>query len=194
MLRYASKKLTNQLLINNAIDPSLAEVYQYGFELTLSTLFTSTAILLIACFMDSILFSLLYFSISIPLRMTAGGYHAPTYFRCFLLSIGTYFAVSLLAKCSAPLMLPYPLWLALLLGSTYYILANCPVRNPHHPVSASVLKKNRRIAVLFSCTLCGLTALLYIILRQSDILNFIVLTVSSVSVLILPAKRKERNE
>ena len=34
---------------------------------------------------------------SIPLRMTVGGYHAPTYFRCFLVSNGVYWAVSVLA-------------------------------------------------------------------------------------------------
>lgn len=190
MLHYASRKLTNQLLNNSVITPAMAEVYQYGFELTLSTLFTSSAILLVACLMDSFFFGLLYFAVSIPIRMTAGGYHAPTYFRCFLLSIGTYFAVSLLARCSVPLMLSYPFWLGFLFISTYYILANCPVKNPHHPISTSVLKKNKRITVIYLCALCSLMVCLYAKLQQSNILNFIVLTVSSVAVLILPMTKK----
>lgn len=190
MLQFASKKLTCQLLRNNIIDPAMTDIYEYGFELTLSTLLTSSAILLIACLLDSFFFGLLYFAISIPLRMTAGGYHASTYGKCFVISNVTYFAVSFLARLLARLMLPYPVWLVLLFGCIFYILANCPVKNPHHPVSDSVLKKNRRITILFSCFLCFLMVFLYFILQYSYMLNFIVITVLSIAVLILPTKRK----
>ena len=123
---------------------------------------------------------------SIPLRMTAGGYHAPTYFRCFLVSNGVYWAVSCSTRYISSLALPYPFWLALLFGSAFYILAHCPVRNPHHPVSPRILKKNSRITILFLYILCSIMTLSYIILQQSYLLNFITVTVSSVALFIVP--------
>lgn len=191
MLQYTSRKLTAHLLRNKIIDPSMSEIYQYGLELTLSTLLTSSTIMLIALVKDSFLFGLLYFTISIPLRVTAGGYHASTYLRCFLISNGAYLTVSSLTGYLSSLTLPYPFWLAVLAGSVYFILKNCPVRNPHHPVSATTLKKNRRITIIFLCILCCLMVSLYIIFQQSYALNFIVVTVSSVAVFILPTKGKE---
>ncbi len=61
MLQYVSKKITAQLLHNDIITSSMSEVYQYGLELTLSTLLTSSAIMTLACLMDSFSFGLLYF-------------------------------------------------------------------------------------------------------------------------------------
>lgn len=194
MLQTTSRKLTVYLLRNRIIDPAMSEVYQYGLELTLSTLITSSTIMLMAGVRDTFLYGLLYFAVSVPLRMTAGGYHAPTYFRCFLISNGTYLAVSALSEYLSCLHLPDLFWLALLFCSAFHIGANCPVRNPHHPVSASVLKKNRRIARLFLCTLCCLILFLYFMLQGSYTLNFMVITVSSVAIFLFPAKRKEEPE
>lgn len=191
MLQSTSRKLTVYLICNHIIDPAMSEVYQYGLELTLSTLFTSSAIMLIAYVRDSLLYGLLYFAVSVPLRMTAGGYHAPTYFRCFLISNGTYLAVSMLSESLSSLSLPHSFWLALLFCSACYIAANCPVRNLHHLVSASVLKKNRQIAIFLLCALCYLILLLYFMLQRSYLLNFMIITISSVAIFILPAKRKE---
>ena len=192
MLQYVSKNLTDKLIYYKIIDSGMADIYQYGFELWLSTLLTSSTILLVACLMDSLFFGFLYFCITIPLRMTTGGYHSPTYSGCFLISNATYIAVSLLTKYLSALIMYYSFWFVLLSGSTLYILANCPVKNPHHPVSAKVLKKNRLIAILYLLILCYLMVLFYIMLQQSYILNFIVITVLSVAILILPTKsRKE---
>ena len=189
MIHYAAKNLTRQLLRRNMIDSAKQEIYQYGLELTLSTLVTSSSIMLTACLMDSFAIGLLYFVVSIPLRMTAGGYHAPTYFRCFLISNAAYLAVSCCAGYLSSLALPYPVWLALLFGSAFYILKNCPVRNPHHPVSYRILNKNRRITILFLCILCSLMTLSYTILLQSYMLNFITVTISSVALFIVPCVR-----
>lgn len=79
MIHYVAHKLTHQLLHRNIIDSTNQEIYQYGLELMLSTILTSSSIMLAACLMDSFAIALLYFAISIPLRMTAGGYHASTY-------------------------------------------------------------------------------------------------------------------
>ena len=189
MINRISKQLTQKMLATNIIAPTASEIYQYGLELMFSTILTSLSILAVACLMDSLWAGLLYFAVSMPLRVTAGGYHASTYFRCFLVSNMVYILVSLAARLLSSLDIPYPLWILLLLCAACYILLNCPVRNPHHPVSEKVLKKNKFFTICFLCIDMIGIIFLYLRQRQSNLLNFAVITVLSVAILIIPTKK-----
>lgn len=190
MIQRIAKGLTTQMLDQKTIEASMAEVYQYGLELTLSTILTTLSIIGIACLTDSFLYGLLYFVISSPLRVTVGGYHASTYSRCFFISNLGYMAVSLTARCFTAFAMPTSFWILLLLGSACYILVNSPVRNPHHPVGDKVLRKNKKYSIFFLCIDCSLIVFLYIKLQQSALLNFAVITILSVALFILPTKKK----
>ncbi len=78
--------------------------------------------------------------------------------------------------------------------STGYILLNCPVKNPNHPVSEDVLQKNQRLTyVLLGVDTIVITAL-YLLQQESYILNFSVLSIAAIAIFILPTKkRKEDN-
>lgn len=79
-------KLIKQLVSINAIKPEDSELYAYGIEQGVFMLlnFCTTIIvgLLFGMLWQSILFSFVY----MPLRMNAGGYHARTPLRCYILS------------------------------------------------------------------------------------------------------------
>ena len=190
MIHQIAKGLTARMINRKIIEASMAEVYQYGLELILSTTLTTFSIIGIACLVDTFQYGLLYFSISIPLRVTVGGYHASTYTRCFVISNLAYFAVSVSARCLTAFAMPLSFWMILLFGSTCYILANSPVRNPHHPVSNKVLRKNKYRSILILCIDCSLIISLYIKQQQSALLNLAVITILSVALFILPTKRK----
>ncbi len=190
MIPRIAKGLTAKMINRKTIEASMAEVYQYGLELILSTALTTLSIIGIACLVDAFQYGLLYFSISIPLRVTVGGYHASTYTRCFVISNLVYFTVSVSARILSALAMPFSFWIILLLGSVCYILGNSPVRNPHHPVSNKVLMKNKYCSILFLCIDCSLIIFLYIKLQQSALLNLAVITILSVALFILPTKMK----
>lgn len=81
-------KVTNRLLTDEVISSEEAELVQYGLENFVSTLLGLVAVLLIGrCFghcPESFMLWLFIF----PLRKSAGGFHAKTRIRCWLISLG----------------------------------------------------------------------------------------------------------
>ena len=120
------------MIAKNIIEEEMFDVYQYGFEIMISSAITMLSIMIIACIMDSPLIGILYFIISIPLKVTAGGYHAPTYGKCFLISNLEYIALSLTAKAFSASFMPYYGWIILLMVSAGYILLTCQKSQPSH--------------------------------------------------------------
>jgi len=194
MIHFIAKNTVTQMINNNIVSSKMAEVYQYGLELLLSTVLTTLSILGLACSVDSFLYGMLYLMISIPLRMTAGGYHASTYAKCFVTSNLSYLAVSMSTRFLSELALPYPIWLIILSISTCYIWRHCPVRNPHHPVKEKILQKNRHYAIGILCIDYFLLLSLYIKLQQSELLNLAVVTILSVALFMIPTTQKKRRE
>lgn len=96
MLGLLSKKLTCFFIKKNAIDETEREIYNYCFEILLSTLINLIAIIIIACITKTYLPSLLFICIFMVLRGSAGGYHANTHFRCFLILMFVYSVLILL--------------------------------------------------------------------------------------------------
>ncbi len=182
-------KISNHMLNRNIIKKELLEVYQYGLELMISCIITSSSIIITACLLDSFLIGMLYFFISVPLKVTVGGYHASTYSKCFIISNLEYIAVSITAKVLSLLFLPSFIWIILLITSVYYILRNCPVKNSNHPISNNVLKRNQHLSFLLLGADCIAITVLYVLLSQSSFLNFSVLSIASIAVFILPTNR-----
>lgn len=192
MFHNMVKKITDYMIKKNIIEEEMFEVYQYGFELMISSALSMISIMVIACLMDSFFIGLLYFFISIPPKVTAGGYHASTYARCFIISNLEYIVLSLTAKMLSAFLLPYYIWIILLFISISYILPNCPVRNPNHPVAEDVLQRNRRLAFILLGIDTLIITVLYLLLQESYLLNFSVLSIAFIAIFILPAKiRKE---
>ena len=81
-----SKKCAEILVRHGKISDAQINLYKYGFELLFSTAITLGFILLLSVFggyVSQIIIFLLYF---IPIRIVAGGYHAKSYGRCFVLT------------------------------------------------------------------------------------------------------------
>lgn len=186
-----SKKITNCFISNRIIEESMSEVYQYGTELMLSCFFTTAFILAMSSMVDSFGAGFLYFVIFMPLKATAGGYHASSYTGCFLISCISYLVQTAIAKYLTYCKLPYPFWLMLLFLATFYILLNAPVKNSHHPVGQDVLRKNKISAIMLICTECLVTTILYILIEQAYLLNYVVLTIASIAIFMYPSIRKE---
>lgn len=66
------------------------ECYQYGLELTFSTLFNLGWMFLISVVMGKTWAFLIYAAVYVPMRLYAGGYHAADHFRCILFSVSSF--------------------------------------------------------------------------------------------------------
>ncbi len=76
MFSFLSSKIVHFFILYKAIDKKDGEVYRYGIELILSTVFTTLATLIISLLLNKFIFFLIFYIFFIPLRIFAGGYHA----------------------------------------------------------------------------------------------------------------------
>lgn len=89
-MNKVASKITEHLLLMDVIDQKDAAIYCYGLEVLLLSLLETISILCLALLVGNFFETLFYFAAFIPLRLFAGGYHASTRLRCYLLSLFVY--------------------------------------------------------------------------------------------------------
>ena len=87
------------LLEEQKIQKEELELYQYCVQTMLFQGFVYGLIILLAVSMDCFAVTLFYYLGFLPLRYTAGGFHARTHKGCLLLSIGIYWSSMVLLSC-----------------------------------------------------------------------------------------------
>ena len=99
MLNKISTKLAEELLFKGAEWITYGkEVYIYGIEIILSTLIEMVTILLLAALFSEITEGLIFIGGFFFLRIFSGGYHADTYRKCFLVTIGAFLSILILTE------------------------------------------------------------------------------------------------
>ena len=89
-MNKVASKITEHLLLMDVIDQKDAAIYCYGLEVLLLSLLEIISILCLALLVGNFFETLFYFAAFISLRLFAGGYHASTRLRCYLLSLFVY--------------------------------------------------------------------------------------------------------
>ena len=127
------------------------------------------------------------------LRLFAGGYHAPTYARCFILTNSVYLMVYLVSRVFIAFQSTIPA-IVLTLLSGLIIFAFSPIRNKKHPISEMVYRKNRDIArILVTLEALVLTSL--ILLRCDFTYTSVpIVSLAAVAVMMIISKFQERSE
>ena len=90
MLATIAARLTDQLYFRCPLDPSKKAIYEYGIQLSLSTLASMCSIVLLGLLLKNPASAFIFLGVFFFLRLFSGGYHAPTYARCFLLTNSVY--------------------------------------------------------------------------------------------------------
>ena len=93
MLATIATRLTDQLYFRCPLDPSRKAIYEYGIQLSLSTLASMCSIVMLGLLLKNPASAFIFLGVFFFLRLFSGGYHAPTYARCFLLTNSVYLAV-----------------------------------------------------------------------------------------------------
>lgn len=82
-----SHKIGNNLVHSNVIKEEDAEIYIYGINQILVSVLNVSSTLIIGLILGMLLESIIFMAAYIPLRTFAGGYHAKTPTRCYILSL-----------------------------------------------------------------------------------------------------------
>lgn len=184
---------TKQLVNRKVIAQKQYNIYVYGFQLLYSTIISITTMLLIALFTGYLLEGLIYLFIFISLRMTANGYHAKTYFRCFLLS-NTMFTVYLFLISAMRTWHVQFVLVTVAIFSSVYIWFNAPVIHPNHKLSDKRKQVNRFRARCLLIIIWNLQIILYIFsIKNLNVASNVVLILVAIMMIIRnkkPANKK----
>lgn len=125
------------------------EIYKYGFELLLSTILNIAGLFVISFFMGSILDAILFLAAFIPLRVTAGGYHANHHRSCFLtVNITFFFFAVLLKYMSIGFGLRYTIFAVITASIIIWLLS--PVEAINKPLSEQKKRKVRTLSLIIA--------------------------------------------
>ncbi|MDR2590068.1 MAG: accessory gene regulator B family protein [Oscillospiraceae bacterium] len=134
------KKITSNWSNSGIINEEDIDIYVYGLEILLYSLFNIIAILITAAIYGYMLESIILVIVIIPLQAYGGGYHANTHLRCFLIMyIGWWLVVHLLQFINTPISV------ILCLLSVIVIFSLAPISNQNVPMSEKHRKKLRTI-------------------------------------------------
>lgn len=105
---------------------------RYGLDVFISSALEIVSILMIAAFLGNFFEAVLLFAAFIPLRIYAGGYHADTKLKCYLISLGVYGAFTAIMN-----VLPKDAYMMVNLSCTVFSLIMVIIAAP-------VIHKNKK--------------------------------------------------
>lgn len=191
MLENIASRLTDQLYLHCPLDQRKKVIYTYGIQLSLSTLASMCSIVMLGLLLKNPASAFIFLGVFFFLRLFSGGYHAPTYARCFLLTNSVYLAV-VGASCWMVHFRLYHLLPVIVAASCAVVIVLSPIRNKHHPLSENTYRKNRKIAVV----LVSVESLLFLILFYWQIFQPYVtvstMSLTAVAVMMLSTLKNER--
>lgn len=194
MLHKLAEDISFYLIINKIIDIEDRDIYIYGLELLISTLFTSISILILGFFTGEWVSGVAYLSVYIFLKSYTGGYHAKHYYECYIYSI-LVFIVLIIIKNITLLNCQPIIGLFSLFFSTIIVFKFAPVVNKNNPKTKEEIAKNKKIARRRILLLGIIVVLGYIVKAElMDLWFMLAITELSIAYSILKQKFLERRE
>lgn len=191
MITALSKRITHFLYSKKVITFDTIEIYQYGFEIIISTIIGFFITIMIGVLFRMIWLSLLYYIIFVVLRQFTGGYHAKTYFKCNLVFAVTTAFIFLLTKMAiASEMYTIGIHSLLLFFSIITVWFGTPVENKNKPLSEKQKHYNHLAGFILTVILAIISGLLYY--REILISAFIAFTLFIISMMIVTAIPQEK--
>lgn len=170
------------LVDNHLVEKDDAPIYQYGFSILFLKIIYWTSFLIFGLlfdvFVETVIFLLMYSWI----RIYAGGYHASSVLKCYIISLGTVIINGIL--CSN-----YDLFEGLFIdelffiGSWIYIFIFCPVDNNNKRLDMLEKKRFRKYTrIILIVYLAALIFLLFnpLILPEVRVMIEYIVTIESV--------------
>lgn len=130
MIDAAARTVTQKLIDNKVIEIDDWDIYMYGLQMMISGIIKSIGFILIAWTLGWIPEALVYIATFSSLRVHAGGYHADTYLKCFLITaIATFVSIYVVKTFLVSYMLLFTVMLVIV--ACTIIVKYAPVDTPN---------------------------------------------------------------
>ena len=161
MYKFVSKKIVKVLIQEKKVDNKDRDMYEYCFELLVSTIVSILSILILSLIFGEFLSSVIFLGSFILTRLCCGGYHAKSHLTCFFTTMANYFFF-LIALLTLSKINIYFINISNVFSLVLLTLFS-PAENEYNPLSPTEKKKHKRnsafIAIIISiiCLLVSFT-------------------------------------
>lgn len=190
MIKKLSQRILQYLLHSGVIEDTNdeKEYYQYGIEITISSILNIILILGIGMLTWNILESMIFLLLFIPIRQFTGGFHASTYFKCNL-SFCILFSLILILYNFTGVLNTY-LSILITFICILLIIAECPIENKNKPIPEERKNFHKIMAALLS-TIYGIVGIVFTAI-SNKYGALILYTLAAVAMLIIAAMLQDR--
>lgn len=149
MIARLSKRMASFFVRNKVIKNEDEEVYEYGLQLLLSTVFNGIIALILAIISGTVLQCIYYLAVFVLLRKSAGGFHAKTHFGCccILVTVLSLFVMFIKFVPNEAYGIVSAIAVAF---SVVIILMFAPLEHENKPISDRDKIRLRKISVIYA--------------------------------------------
>lgn len=145
MFQTTAQKITDRLCSQDIIEDADKELYAYGFNMLLTVSLNIISTIIIGLLFGMVFESIAFLVAYIPLRSYAGGYHARTPMRCYIISLLLIVLILLTLKLIGESVLA----LFILSGiGTIICVTMSPVEDVNKPLDEAEIKVYRKKAMI----------------------------------------------
>ena len=190
MLSLISKRFTDFFLKKQIIDEEKYEIIEYGFMITLSSLFCILSILIISVICGMIVEGITFLIVFMAIRTSCGGYHCSTYLKCWLFTNSIFLVYLAIIYFTKDLNVDIVSMILLALCSLI-IVAFAPLINENNPKGEKeIAEKKKKERIILSCYIV-IFGVFFVFFRELNIHYFISLSITAVTILMLITIIKE---
>lgn len=188
-MKNISDSIADMLWSQEIIQEDDIDKCKYGISIFFSSFFEIFSILLIAAFIGNFIETLLLFGAFIPLRIYAGGYHADTKIKCYLISLVMYGIFYIMTKY-IPCNMFQAINIFCTVLSTIIVLIKAPVIHFNKKVNNIERKYYRKFSIEICLIETVIILLLTAVFPESEMVLSLTVGQTSVMVSMLAAMAK----
>lgn len=151
--------ISGSLLDNGFISEEDRALCKYGIEMFIICVLELGSVLLIAAVVGNFPETVIYFVGFIPIRMYAGGYHADTRLRCFIILLLSYALFSVINRNALPAAFSVAAAAAALLNLVN-VWMWAPLPHENKRINEAEKSRYRKLSILFSTAGCIIAAVI----------------------------------
>ncbi len=166
MVQEMARKTAEKMSNHSIIESKSIHIYAYGLELLYSSLAGVVALIIVSVACGKPFLWIPYLAGFVPLRLSGGGFHAKTHFRCISAFSSIYLLILLMVKLYA---IPAKVWLITCFVNLIVILLFSPVATPNKPLKEYQNKANRQNSLIWGvANLLGYVVLIFLFTSKSQ--------------------------
>lgn len=161
MIARLSKRIASFFVRNEVIKSEDEEVYEYGLQLLLSTVFNGIIALTLAIISGTVWQCVCYLAVFVLLRKSSGGFHAKTHFGCCCILAAVLSLFIMLIKFVPNEDYVIVATIAVIF-SVCMILMFAPLEHENKPISDRDKSRLRKISIIYAILFTLLVFVLFI--------------------------------